>query len=666
MNEQTGKTKILNWIKIRIEAIKVGVDRLFSRLPLLLHNLLLSGASTALLALVVAGAAFAFDGTIDYSTAQAKHCLNTPIFLPRLISVSDSANYKLELGSVRSLFGYPLLAAQTCAVATTPLLPGSTQKLHLTPSLLPFIDKTITVSTVDPPSVNLGRPATMPISTSGALVFHLSTVDHLHTYRLFANQHSVVCAPYEIALLCNLDRLNVKQGGQYLFELERRLNDVSAGLTYQATLKTVEPVRVSQSSIKNNQLIQNVPTKLTLKASKALVAAEEVNLYQVADKKEELVATTSTFADKTLTLTFDKPLKRSAQFRLRVSGLTAHDGGYLLKPYVLNFRTSGGPKVAGVNISSYGVGTNQTITLLLDAEPESGQNLKKYFEIEGADFAYSVSGQGKGIVITPSGGWPRCARFTLKLKDGLKNRYGISGGSAWSYASRVMCRTVFAIGSSVEGRGIYANRFGSGGEKVIFVGGTHGDEPSSVYTLNSLVDYLEANYDSLPSNRTVVVVPNINPDGIAASRRTNANDVDLNRNFPANNWKKDVVMPGGALNKGGGGSEPLSEPESAAIANYTLSQSPRLVLTYHAVGSLVIANESGNSRSLATTYGQHTGYWSLGNSEIGGVFTHDTTGAYEDWLHDKHGLPALLIELGSYGGDFFYSHQSAIWAMIKS
>lgn len=666
MTKQIENDHSPGFTKRRIEGVKAGIDHLFSRLPILLHNLWLSGASTAALALAVAGAAFAFNGTIDYSTAQAKHCLNTPIFLPRLINVSDSANFKLEFNSVRSLLGYPLLAAQTCAVATAPLLPAISQELRLTSSWLPFISKSITVSTIDPPTIKLGRPAAMPISTSGALVFHLSSADQIHNYRLFANQRSVVCAPYEMALLCNLDRLNVKQDGEYLFELERRLNDISAGLMYQATLKTVEPVRVSQSSIKNGQLIQNVPTKLMLTANKSLVAAEDVNLYLVADKKEELVATTFTFADNKLTLTFDKPLKRSAQFRLRVVGLTAHDGGYLLKPYLLSFRTSGGPKVAGANIASYGVGTNQTITLLLDAEPKSGQDLKRYFEIEGADFAYSVTGQGKGIVITPSGSWPRCARFTLKLKDGLKNRYGISGGSAWNFASRVMCRTVFGIGSSVEGRGIYANRFGNGSEKVIFVGGTHGDEPSSVYTLNSLVDYLEANYDSLPSNRTVVVVPNINPDGTAAGRRTNANNVDLNRNFPANNWKKDVVMPGGSLNKGGGGSEPLSEPESAAIANYVLSQSPRLVLTYHAVGSMVIANESGNSRSLATTYGQHTGYWALGNSEIGGIFTHDTTGAFEDWLHDKHGLPALLIELGSYGGDAFYSHQSAIWAMIKS
>ena len=125
---------------------------------------------------------------------------------------------------------------------------------------------------------------------------------------------------------------------------------------------------------------------------------------------------------------------------------------------------------------------------------------------------------------------------------------GISGSSAWSLNSRTICQSTFSIGTSVQGRSITAYRFGSGGSYVVFVGGTHGNEQSSVHSLNSFIDYVERHYDNIPGNRTIVIIPNINPDAYAKNQRTNANNVDLNRNFPANNWKQGVIMPGGAFN----------------------------------------------------------------------------------------------------------------------
>jgi protein MpaA len=653
------------WLKHPLDSAKLAIDHMFARLPIYVHKALLAGESSVVLALSVAGAAFVVSGHIDYSVAKSQNCLQTPIVLPRLMKLTGGGDFNLQLSGERKLFGYPLLATQTCAVPTAP--PAQVrQELRLRPSYLPFISKTISVQAPNAPNVELGRPADMPISTTGALVFHLSSADFFYDYRLSANGQATTCAELDAALLCNLDRLAVKQGERYDFKLERLFAGAPAGGVYEATHKTVEPVKISLASIKSGQVVQDVPVSLTVTASKPLIAAVEVDLYLLAAGKEELVPTRFALNEKRLTLTFEQPLKRSADFRLRVSGLTASDGGYLLKPYELKFRTSGGPKVSSVNIGGYGVDTAQTITLTLDAEPKAGQNLRQYFRLSGSGFDYNISSAGRNISFTPAGSWPRCARFSLALSDGLKNKFGVSGGSAWTTSSRTLCRSTFSIGTSVQGRAILAHRFGSGSERVILVGGTHGDEPSSVYTLNSLVDNLEAQYDSIPGNKTVIVVPSINPDGVAQGRRTNARNVDLNRNFPANNWKEDVVMPGGSLNEGGGGSAPLSEPESSAISSFVLSQSPKLVLTYHAVGSMVIANESGNSRSLATTYADSTGYWSLGNSEVGGIFTHDTTGAFEDWLHDKHGLPALLIELSSYGGNHFWSHQSAMWAMIKS
>ena len=109
----------------------------------------------------------------------------------------------------------------------------------------------------------------------------------------------------------------------------------------------------------------------------------------------------------------------------------------------------------------------------------------------------------------------------------------------------------------------------------------------------------------------------------------------------------------------------MSEPESQALASYTQSLSPRLVLTYHSKGSIVTANDSGDSMSLATTYGRSTGYWAVSESLGFTVFNYDTTGASETWLHDKLGIPTLLIELPGHTGNYFWSNQAAMWQMIK-
>ncbi len=68
-------------------------------------------------------------------------------------------------------------------------------------------------------------------------------------------------------------------------------------------------------------------------------------------------------------------------------------------------------------------------------------------------------------------------------------------------------------------------------ESGLILAGTHGDENSSVVTLSCALRTLT------PSLRRHHVVLNVNPDGSQLGLRANANGVDLNRNFPAANWK---------------------------------------------------------------------------------------------------------------------------------
>lgn len=102
---------------------------------------------------------------------------------------------------------------------------------------------------------------------------------------------------------------------------------------------------------------------------------------------------------------------------------------------------------------------------------------------------------------------------------------------------------VWSIGTSVQGKSIWATEisYNLGNQQVFkpnvkYIGNMHGDEVVGRELLMSFLGLLVANTDAsaraLLSSANVFIVPTMNPDGFANGVRSNANGVDLNRNFP--------------------------------------------------------------------------------------------------------------------------------------
>ncbi|HSV26467.1 MAG TPA: DUF2817 domain-containing protein, partial [Sedimentisphaerales bacterium] len=117
---------------------------------------------------------------------------------------------------------------------------------------------------------------------------------------------------------------------------------------------------------------------------------------------------------------------------------------------------------------------------------------------------------------------------------------------------------VVKLGRSVLGAPIDMHIFGNGSPVILIFGGIHGNEYTSAYVARNLVFTL-SNNPSLYADKTVAVIPAVNPDGLVANTRVNANGVDCNRNFPASNWQFTAQGPSF------GGTRPASEPETRAI-----------------------------------------------------------------------------------------------------
>lgn len=605
---------------------------------------------------------FLIPKDVNFSYAGAT-CFTDPVILPGLHSSSASSAYSLSSKGGLSLGSLRLTSSSTC-IQMTSVGESQSESISLHPKYLNLLSKEIIISTPSKPALAHSTDIKL-MPTNTPLVVNLDQADEVFDYRLLGNDRSVACDKSGAELSCDVATLGLEQSHTYDFTLERLFNEAPAGVLLQEKISTVEALKPTKSSLANGAVAYDKPKSITITFSKNVESFEGIELVQITGDQNKRIETVATTDKNKIVITFPEELARQAQYELRISQAISPDLGALSKPYVLKFSTSGGPRVVGTNIASYGVSTSQNLVLTFDYALKSDQNISSFIKLTAGGKTLSSTSyiSGNTVTIDPASNLPFCTNFTISVSDGFANSHGITGGSAWNMNSRSICHTTSYIGSSVQGRGILAYRFGSGPSKIIFFGNMHGNEASAKYTLDSWVNELEANFGKIPKNRTIIVIPSINPDGLAMGSRYNARGVDLNRNFPDVDWQADVMVAGGEVVKNNGGTAPLSEPESAALASFISAESPRLVLSYHAVASVIIANEAGDSTALANTYASLSSYWAPSPSQSNGMFAYQVTGTMEGWAYNILGIPTLVIEQSTYYGNELYSQSNAMWAM---
>ncbi|MFQ5804849.1 MAG: DUF2817 domain-containing protein [Phycisphaerae bacterium] len=197
---------------------------------------------------------------------------------------------------------------------------------------------------------------------------------------------------------------------------------------------------------------------------------------------------------------------------------------------------------------------------------------------------------------------------------------------------RPTIRTI-ELGRSVKGAPLVLEIFGDGPDAVFIFGGIHGSEPTSAALARSLANRLRINWD-LFAGRTVAILAEANPDGLAKRRRTNANRVDLNRNFPAENWRP--ARGAGRRN----GSAPASEPETQAIMRATELVQPRRILSIHSTWhGRHCNNYDGPAEHLAKEMARCNGY------PVRARTRYATPGSFGSWAGIDRGIPTITLEL---------------------
>jgi predicted deacylase len=193
--------------------------------------------------------------------------------------------------------------------------------------------------------------------------------------------------------------------------------------------------------------------------------------------------------------------------------------------------------------------------------------------------------------------------------------------------------TATVIGRSVQDRVIEEHAFGAGERPVLVIGAIHGDEPTSEGVTRGLIQELETSLRSA-EGVPVVIVPVANPDGLAAGTRGNARGIDVNRNFPASNWKE--LPRGRAFN----GKTPASEPETRALIATIERLRPRLVVSVHsAPDGRECNNYDGPAREIAERMTRANGCPSV--PTIG----YPTPGSLGSWVGNDLGIATITLEL---------------------
>jgi hypothetical protein len=95
------------------------------------------------------------------------------------------------------------------------------------------------------------------------------------------------------------------------------------------------------------------------------------------------------------------------------------------------------------------------------------------------------------------------------------------------------------IGSSAQDRAIYCLSIGKGKTEVLLWSQMHGDEPTATLAILDLFNFFVADDEhnnirkQILDNCTLYFIPMLNPDGAEVFTRRNAQDIDINRDFLA-------------------------------------------------------------------------------------------------------------------------------------
>ena len=255
-----------------------------------------------------------------------------------------------------------------------------------------------------------------------------------------------------------------------------------------------------------------------------------------------------------------------------------------------------------------------------------------------------------------------------------------------------------SVATTSQGRNVWLIKFGNlqAENKIFVTGSIHAREYMCSQLIMRMLEEYTLHYDIYAGAFDSVcfyIMPMVNPDGVTISQygsagatqeytknwlngfvysgisltqiKANANGVDLNRNFPVGFCAADkqACAPSLAYYPG---TEPLSEPETLAIARILYENHFAMGINYHSMGNIVYYGAKTNSKevdeackAMANVAHELTGY----KREYCGK----AIGSLADYFGAVQQSPSITLEIGRANPvpisqfDEIYRKNVALW-----
>lgn len=185
------------------------------------------------------------------------------------------------------------------------------------------------------------------------------------------------------------------------------------------------------------------------------------------------------------------------------------------------------------------------------------------------------------------------------------------------------------LGTTSTGLPLIEHRFNHGQNKVLILGGVHGDEIEGVWCSQFLLHELLKNFSW---KIDLSLIPMMNPEGVLLRTRTNSRGVDLNRNLPTKDWSPEIKTE-----RYHPGPSPCSELENQVLAQFINEEKPQLIISLHSWHPML--NINGDCRAVAEKIAQMTQY------KIDDNIGYPTPGCLGTYAGIERNSPTLTYEI---------------------
>ncbi len=502
------------------------------------------------LVIVLGALWFFYPSKLTYGYGS-DNCVTRPTLLPGFYKNKES-DVLVEYRSVYKMAGRPVMAKDICIFLKQ--LPGEGEQRVIAESLfgVKLLSQRIIVKSDSYPRVTVEQQSLKKVSVNGNLDFELEQPDKYFKYSLKNEIKDIDCENKLSQVSCSLESLNLKHATNYRAKVIRTYGQSTVPVM-AIDFTTVEPINIIGTSLPADGRVLSRLTEVVIKTDKLLQDLGDIQVLTGADK----IDISTKIAGNDIIITLPDNLPRETTYKLLIPSLIGKAKESLPDPYESEFYLTPGPKLTGWSLGDrktpraggFAVYFNQKL-----GQQDLTGKIKLFQNSNEVPFSTAI--KGSYVYVYPNVDFSACAEIKLQVNGDINNSYGISSNLNWSATSRVECATSFIVGKSVQGRSIVGYSFGNGAKEILFIGAIHGNEQNSKAILDKWLYELEGNPSRIPAGTKVTVIPLVNPDGYARASRYNANSVDLNRNFGANNWKADITIQGGSVMVNGGGTSP--------------------------------------------------------------------------------------------------------------